>query len=47
MLDLILAQWLAATAPAVDASLELRGVAEQRVELAISVYANVRRLQDR
>lgn len=39
MLDLILAQWLAATAPAVapavDASLELRGVAEQRVELAL------------
>ena len=37
MLDLIFAQWLAATAPAVapavDASLEGRGVAVQRVGL--------------
>ncbi|MBV2207617.1 MAG: hypothetical protein KUL87_19535 [Pseudomonas sp.] len=47
MLDLILAQWLAATAPAVDASLELRGVAEQRVELALCFQGSGQRVRYR
>ncbi|EIK54508.1 hypothetical protein YO5_17120 [Stutzerimonas stutzeri TS44] len=47
MLELILAQWLAATAPAVEASLELRAVTEQRIELALCFQGRGQRVRYR